>query len=55
MVDINVVGLFNTIFPALERMRARGRGQIALLSSLAGFGGVSAFHSYAASKAFVRV
>lgn len=39
--DTNVVGVFNTIFPALERMRARGAGQIAIMSSLASFGALT--------------
>lgn len=39
--ETNVIGVFNTIFPALERMRARGAGQIALMSSLASFGALT--------------
>lgn len=39
--ETNVVGVFNTIFPALERMRARGAGQIAIMSSLASFGALT--------------
>src|SRR4029453_14038686 len=36
----NVDGLVNTVLPALRRMAARGRGQIALMSSLASFRGL---------------
>ena len=52
----NVDGMFNTIFPVLERMRSRQRGQIALMSSLATFP-LSEPHSgaYTASKAAIRV
>lgn len=38
---VNVEGVFNTIFPALEGMRARGSGQIALMASLASFGALT--------------
>jgi NAD(P)-dependent dehydrogenase (short-subunit alcohol dehydrogenase family) len=55
VMDINVTGVLNTIFPALEGMRTRGKGQVALVASLAGFGAISAFPSYSASKAAVRV
>ena len=30
--DVNVQGVFNTVHPALERMRKRGRGKIAIMS-----------------------
>jgi len=39
--SVNVEGVFNTIFPALEGMRARGSGQIALMASLASFGALT--------------
>src|SRR5215469_6880370 len=35
--ETNVIGVINTIHPLLPRMMARGRGQIAILSSIAGF------------------
>jgi short-subunit dehydrogenase len=50
----NVDGLVNTVLPALRRMLARGRGQIALMSSLASFRGLPGTPTYCASKAFVR-
>jgi short-subunit dehydrogenase len=52
---VNVDGVFNTVFPLLDAMRARRRGQIALVSSLAGFRGVAGAPAYCASKAAVRV
>lgn len=52
--DVNLYGVLNTIDPILPRMTARGRGQIALMSSLAGFRGWPGAPAYAASKAAVR-
>jgi short-subunit dehydrogenase len=52
---VNLDGTVNTVMPAIERMRARKRGQIAVLSSLAGFRGVGGAPAYGASKAAVRV
>ena len=52
---VNVEGVLNTVLPALARMRGRGRGQIAIVSSLAGLRGFSGAPAYAASKAAVRV
>lgn len=51
----NVHGVFNTVQPVIPRMKTRGWGQIALMSSLAGFRGVPGAPSYMASKAAVRV
>ncbi|HTH15689.1 MAG TPA: SDR family NAD(P)-dependent oxidoreductase [Magnetospirillum sp.] len=52
---VNVDGVFNTVLPAMELMRARGHGQIALVSSLASFRGMPGAPAYCASKAAVRV
>ncbi len=51
----NMNGVVNTLNPALERMVARGRGQAALVSSLAGIRGLPGSPAYSASKAAVRV
>jgi short-subunit dehydrogenase len=51
----NIDGLMNTVLPALDRMRPRRRGQIALMSSLAAFRGFPGAPAYCASKAAVRV
>jgi len=51
----NVTGVFNTIQPLLPRLIQRKRGQIAIISSLAGFRGFSGAAAYCASKAAVRV
>jgi short-subunit dehydrogenase len=52
---VNVDGVFNTVEPLIGRMIARGRGQIAVVSSLAAFFGLPYSASYNASKAAVRV
>jgi NADP-dependent 3-hydroxy acid dehydrogenase YdfG len=52
---VNVDGVLNTIHPALERMRPRRAGQIAIMSSLAGFRGFPGAPAYCAGKAAVRV
>lgn len=52
---VNVDGVFNTVLPALPFLRARGRGQVGIMSSLAGFRGFPGAPAYCASKAAVRV
>lgn len=58
---VNVAGVFNTVHPAIAAMRARTaapdgrRGQIAIVSSLAGFRGFAGAPAYCASKAAVKV
>ncbi len=52
---VNLDGVLNTIYPAIEAMRRRGKGQVALVASLAGFRGVPGAPAYCASKAAVRV
>lgn len=61
--QVNVEGVVNTVSPAVERMleklrapRDRApRGQIAIVSSLAGFRGFPGAPAYCASKAAVKV
>ncbi len=50
----NVDGVLNTIYPVIPAMIARKRGQIALVSSLAGIRGLPSSPAYSASKASVR-
>lgn len=52
---VNVQGVMNTVEPALPLLRAAGGGQLALMSSLAGFRGMPNAPAYCASKAAVRV
>lgn len=52
--DINLYGVLNTIEPVIPLMIARGRGQVAIISSLAGFRGWPGAPAYSASKGAVR-
>ena len=52
-VETNVLGVLNTVQPLLPRMMARGRGQIAIISSLAGLTPLPDGPSYSASKSAV--
>ena len=51
VVDINLYGALHAVLPAIERMRARRRGQIAIVSSLAGLRGMAISPAYCVSKA----
>ncbi|HEU0215437.1 MAG TPA: SDR family NAD(P)-dependent oxidoreductase [Stellaceae bacterium] len=51
LVETNVLGTLNTIHPLLPRMMARRAGQIAIVSSIAGFIPLADAPSYGASKA----
>lgn len=51
---VNVDGVINTALPAVRAMRERGRGQIALISSIAAFRGFPGAPAYCASKAAVK-
>ncbi|NOZ42165.1 MAG: SDR family NAD(P)-dependent oxidoreductase [Alphaproteobacteria bacterium] len=52
--DINVTGVFNTIHPAIRLMQPRAHGQIAIISSLAGYHGLPGSPAYSTSKACVK-
>ncbi len=52
---VNLDGVLNTVLPALPALRARRRGQIAIVSSLASFRGLAGAPAYAASKGAVRL
>ncbi len=52
---VNLDGVLNTALPAVELFRARRRGQLAVISSLASFRGVGGAPAYCGSKAAVRV
>jgi len=53
-VRSNLLGTINTIEPLLPRFIARNRGQVALVSSIAGLRGLPYSPAYSASKAGVR-
>lgn len=51
IIDTNVMGAFHALAPLLPRMAARGKGQIAICASIAGYGGLPGASAYTASKA----
>lgn len=51
---INLDGILNTAYPAIDCMAARGSGHLALISSLAGYRGLPEAPAYSASKAAVK-
>ena len=51
ILDINVIGLFNTFQPFLPIMRAARRGTLVGVASVAGFRGLPGAGAYSASKA----
>jgi len=53
VMDTNVLGVLNSVQPILPRMLARGRGQIGIISSIAGFIPLPDAPSYSASKAAI--
>lgn len=48
---VNLSGVVNGLVPALERMKVRGRGQLAIVSSVTGYGGMPTSAAYGATKA----
>ncbi|MBY8975068.1 SDR family NAD(P)-dependent oxidoreductase [Rhodobacteraceae bacterium NNCM2] len=54
LVEANYMGVLNTIEPVLPLMLARGRGHLALMSSLAALRPFPDMPSYSATKAAVR-
>ena len=51
---VNLDGVLNVTLPVIPRMIARGRGQIAIISSLAGYRGFPGAPAYSGSKAAVK-
>lgn len=54
VMDTNLLGVINTVFPIAERMRHRGAGHVAIVSSLAAFRGMAISPAYCASKSALR-
>ncbi|MGH6876822.1 MAG: SDR family NAD(P)-dependent oxidoreductase, partial [Rhizomicrobium sp.] len=54
IVATNILGVANTIIPLLPRFVARGKGHIAIMSSLAAYIGLPQAPLYSASKAAIR-
>jgi short-subunit dehydrogenase len=53
-IFVNLLGVINTIEPLLPAMCARGRGRLAVVSSIAAYRGLPYSPGYCASKAGVR-
>ncbi len=54
VLNTNINGVINTIYPLIEKMKNRKKGNIAIMSSMAGFRGIPYAASYSASKNAVR-
>ena len=54
VVQVNILSTFALAQAVVPSMRARGRGQVALMSSLAAWHGLATMPSYCASKAAIK-
>ena len=54
IMTTNIFGTLNTVLPALELMKKRRKGHVALVASLAGYRGMSSCPAYSASKSAVK-
>ncbi len=52
--ETNVFGVVNTVLPAIDLMKKRHSGQIAIISSMAAYRGMASCPAYSASKACVK-
>ncbi|MBB5664995.1 NAD(P)-dependent dehydrogenase (short-subunit alcohol dehydrogenase family) [Rhizobium leguminosarum] len=48
---VNLSGVVNCLLPAVRHMKAKGQGQIAIVSSVTGYGGLPTGAAYGATKA----
>lgn len=55
VIDVNLLGVTNALDPLLREMIDKGRGQVAIMSSAAGFRGLPGLAPYCASKAALTV
>lgn len=51
--DVNLNGVVHGLIPAADLMKRQGRGQIALVSSVTGYGGLPTSAAYGATKAAI--
>lgn len=51
LIELNLIGTIHCLYPLVQKMRVRQAGQIAIVSSLAGYGGLPGASAYGASKA----
>lgn len=54
IITTNVNGVINTVLPVIRIFKEQHQGQIAIISSLAGYRGMSSCPAYSASKACVK-
>ncbi|MCA8062692.1 MULTISPECIES: SDR family NAD(P)-dependent oxidoreductase [unclassified Burkholderia] len=54
VIDTNLYGTLHTVLPVIDRMRARKRGRIAMVSSIAALRGMAISPAYCASKAAIK-
>lgn len=54
IIDVNLLGVINTIVPLVDRLCARQSGHIVIIGSMAGMQGLAESPVYSASKAAVR-
>lgn len=54
IVDVNFKGVVNTVLPLVARMRERGQGHIAIMSSITALRGIPVIPAYSASKAALK-
>lgn len=55
LMNVNVIGVINTLMPLVPTMKDRGRGHLVAISSVAGFRALPGQGGYCASKAAVMV
>ena len=55
IVEVNFLGVVNTVVPLLANLCARRRGHIVIVGSMAGLQGLAESPAYSASKAAVRI
>ena len=55
IIDVNTLGVVNTVSPLIERFLARRRGHIVIVSSVMAYQGLAEAPVYAASKAAARI
>jgi NAD(P)-dependent dehydrogenase (short-subunit alcohol dehydrogenase family) len=51
--ELNVFGVANCLNPLMNAMKKRGKGQIAITGSIAGYGGLPGLRAYGPSKAAI--
>ena len=54
ILAVNFTGVITTVNPILDKMAQRGKGSVAIISSLSAYRGLPLFPAYAASKAAIK-